>query len=350
MRSINSMCRRLIIGSLLFTLLVGLFGVMPTIAQEEGVGLSDGTVLSGELTVWENASAWPTSEIFVGYPDPSVGFTVDSTSGYNAWGPYSSSEGALDGACQTANNRLNNDGFSPVTVNGQAFTDIESCKALELIGTAPNGSDSSEPVADTAPVDESSEDGAVSLDALTVGNDDTQTSDGTGEGAPMVADPGVYTADTMAESGVDCRAAESAALTVDSSELDGSIYGHDASTSLPEGADVIAGGKAIPAGVCINSGLILVRINHFGVGGQEDVRPLQVGDGLVVYCGKRGKLAFDCWENYVSVDDASYAACEQAVGDLATIDIEGAFNYRFSSITFTLGGTSYTATNETVCR
>lgn len=328
---------------ILSMVLVGLVGISkPAVAQDTGSAVPAGTTLSqGELAVWADASVSPPN-IYAGYADGS--FTVDGGS-YNAWAPYDDYSQAIDGACRTAESWISS--FGSVNVNDTTYTDMDSCLALEPVGTVPDDS-GSEQVADDS-VNSDSGGSEDNLNALTTGND-TQDSSDIGEAAPMVTDPGVYTADDMAESGVDCREAESAALSIDSTDLDGSIYGHDAATDLPEGADVIAGGKAIPAGVCINSGLIVVRINHFGVGGQEDVRPLQVGDGLVVYCGKRGKLAFDCWENYVSVDDAAYAACEQAVGDLATLDVEGAFNYRFSSITFTLGDTTYQATDQTVCR
>lgn len=317
--------RQLVTGIVTFAILIALVGISPASAQSEGQPLPDGTTLTGELSVWESA-AWPSTEIFVGYPDPSVGFTVDSVNGQNAWGPYSSVENALKGACDSvALPRATEHDFTTVSVNQVQFTgDVSACMALDLIGTAPSSSGSSDAT------DEPSGDG--DLDDLTLSSENPQ---GETEDKPMVADPGVYNADEMAALGVECRPAKSAAMTVENTgSSEGSIYDQEVKTDLPEMGDDAATGLAIAAGECINEGLIVVRSVRYGVGGMEDVRALQVGNGLVVYCGKHGGLAYDCWENYVGDGMALYAACEQARGDIETIDVPGAFNYKFDAVLF----------------
>lgn len=301
-------------------LLLGMTGFSSVSAQDGPVGATiehGNTLEKGELGVWEVASH-PNSEIFAGYP------AEDFVAGdnMNAWHNYPDFATALDGACQTANVRLTEHGFTSVTVNGQAFTNLEDCQSFTAFGTAPSGSENND----------SSEGG--DLDSMTLSGDTT----GESQDQPMVANPGVYDAQAMQDLGVECRAAKSAAMSVESSgSSEGSIYDDEAATDLPNVGDATATGLAVPAGECINSGLIVVRTVRYGVGGSEDVRALEVGNGLVVYCGKHGGLAYDCWENYVAPGMAIYAACEQARGDYETIDVEGAFNYRFAAVLYNGG-------------
>lgn len=263
--------------------------------EPEGRALAHGESLeAGQLAVWEYA-AWPATEIHFG--EAPEGFTAAQD--VNAWAPYGSLENAQSGACTVAEGRFNNDGFTSVTINGESFSDVDSCMTGASAST-----------------------GESSLDELTL---------------EMVADPGVYTMQEMQDLGVECRAAKSAANTNGSDEANGeSIYDSEVTTELPAMSES-GTGLAVPAGVCIDSGLLVVRVVQYGVGGWEDVRALNVGDGLVVYCGKHGQTAFDCWENYPSGDSTLYAACEQARGDIETVDLPGAFNYRFASVLFNGG-------------
>lgn len=139
MRAKNLTWRRLVTGTFLFAFLMGLVGVTPAVAQDEGQPVAAGTTLTaGQLYVWEDASAWPTSALYFGYADGS--FVVDDA-GHNAWGPYTSTEGALDGACSTASARLTADGgsFTGVTVNDTSY-DASTCSTLAPVGSAPKGS------------------------------------------------------------------------------------------------------------------------------------------------------------------------------------------------------------------
>lgn len=317
--------RRLVTGIVLSMLLVGMMGVAP-VSAEEGVGLSDGTVLSGDLTVWEDASQWPASAIYVGYPDPSVGFTVDSTTGHNAWGPYSTPENALDGACRTASNRLTNDGFTAVTVNGTPFTDVDSCKKLDLIGNAPEG---------TSSADSGSDSNASLEDSMKL-VPKTATQEGT-PAQPMVMDPGTYDPATLAENGIECMSAESAAAQQQASGSGtASIYDNDAVTELPNGGVAIPTGLAVPAGICVNDGIVVVRaVRVYGVGGVEDVFAMDLDPAKGgVYCGKHGETGYDCWWNYPTTDAAVYASCEVAQGDEEAAQVEGNYIYQGAVVTY----------------
>lgn len=153
----------------------------------------------------------------------------------------------------------------------------------------------------------------------------------------LTLEPGVYTAEELVDA-VECRPAMSSAnANVSGTGSGGSIYGDSVSTDLPVMSEASASGLAVPAGTCINSGLIVVRVVQYGVDGWEDVRALEVGNGLVVLCGKHGNTAYDCWENYPGSGAALYAACEQARGDIETIDTPGAFNHRFSAVLYNGG-------------
>lgn len=169
-----------------------------------------------------------------------------------------------------------------------------------------------------------------SLQDLQVQTDETATTE-----QPMVTDPGVYTAEAMAGLGVECRPAKSAANPNATDETVGdSIFETPVAGELPDMGTEVATGLAVPAGTCISEGLLVVRSVRYLQDGWEDVRAVNVpGDGsYVVYCGKHGQMAYDCWENYPGPNAAIYAACEQARGDLDTVDVPGAFNYLFVAV------------------
>lgn len=321
--------RRLTIGLVFSMLLVGLFGTsMPAVA-ENAAGVAPGTTLTaGSVYVWEDASAWPASSLYFGYSDGS--FVVDEL-GHNAWAPYTTVEDARTGACQTASNRLANDGFTAVTVNDTAF-DATTCDSLEPFGTAPEGSVS----ADTAPDSNSgSGDNATLEDSMKL-TPNTDTQEGTAE-QPMVMDPGTYDPATLADNNIECMSAESAAAQQQTSGSGTtSIYDNNAVTELPNGGVAIPTGLAVPAGICVNDGIIVVRaVYTYGVGGVEDVFAMDLDPAKGgVYCGKHGETGYDCWWNYPTTDAAVYASCEVAQGDQEAAQVEGNYIYQGAQVTY----------------
>lgn len=330
----NLTLRRFVTG-IVCMLLVGLFGVMPA-AAEDATGVAPGTSLTaGNIYVWEDASAWPTSHLYFGYSDGS--FVVDEL-GHNAWAPYDTTDAARDGACSTAAARLTADGggFTSVTVNDVAY-DANTCSSLDVFGSAPEGS---------ASTDSGSGGNSGNLEDSMKLTPNTDTQEGTAE-QPMVMDPGTYDPATLAENGIECMSAESAAAQQQASGSGtASIYDNDAVTELPNGGVAIPTGLAVPAGICVNDGIIVVRaVYTYGVGGVEDVFAMDLDPSKGgVYCGKHGETGYDCWWNYPTTDAAVYASCEVAQGDQEAATVEGNYIYQGAQVTY-FGGPV-----PTVCR
>jgi len=332
MRSNSSVRRRFTIGIVLSMFLMALSGISMPASAEDAVGVApDTTLTAGQIYVWEDASAWPASSIYFGYSDG--GFTTtDPSMGYNAWAPYANVEDARDGACQTASNRLANDGFTAVTVNDQVY-DSASCNSLEPVGSAPEGTvlDSSEPVADSASESDSDTSGSAQITASTdpssLGNDN------------IVALPNQQDGTQNVGGGTSGECVRAAGWTGDEAsgggDFSGSIYDTTPINGAPDPADYDTNPiKRIPEGACRDAGLVVMRfVNNQTRTIDVSVRIL---DGQQVVFGKDGEIALDGWEGYGSPISAAVAACGQALGDAKTTDDSNSWNYLYT-VTFNEG-------------